>query len=179
MLAIYSGSAELARWFVDRGAPVSFPEACALGDLARVRELHAAGPALLEVRTPDGFTPLTLAIFFRHPHVARYLIEQGADVNAAAENDLRIAPVHSAAAICDRDTMQLLLARGADVHARQQADYTPLHGAASRGDIEMAKLLLENGADRNARGTDGLTPADTARKYGKGEFAEWLGGLSP
>jgi uncharacterized protein len=176
LLAIYHGKPDIARLLIDRGAPVSFPEACALGDQARVQELLAADPSALNTRSPDGFPPMPMAIFFGHGALARWLIEQGADVNAPAENPQRVAPVHAAAATCDRETMRLLLERGADPNARQQMDYTPLHGAASRGDIEMAQLLLAHGADREAKASDGMTAGDVARKYGKGEFAEWFEG---
>ncbi len=178
MLAIYHGKADIARLLVERGAPVSFGEACALGDEVRARQLLEADPHVLHERTADGYPPVGMAIFFGHGALARWLIEEGADVNAPAENALRVAPVHAAAAACDRETMLMLLERGADPNARQQLDYTALHGAASRGDIEMAKLLLAHGANRNAKASDGLTPADVARKYGKSEFAEWLDLLS-
>lgn len=174
LLAIYHGKREIAQLLADRGAPTSIGEAIALGDTSRVKELLAASPELLHSRTADGFPVAGLAVFFGHGELARWLIEQGADVNAAADNPLKVAPVHAAAAARDRETMQLLLARGADPNARQQADYTALHGAASRGDVEMAKLLLAHGADRTARATDGMTVADVARKYGHPEFAEWF-----
>lgn len=174
LLAVYHGKAEIARLLIERGVPVSFGEAVALGDTDRVKRMLADDPALLHARTPDGYPPAGLAIFFRHGELARWLIEQGADVNAYADNPNRVAPVHAAAASCDHETMKLLLARGADVNAKQVMDYTPLHGAASRGDIEMGKLLLAHGADREARAADGMTPADVARKYGHLEFAEWI-----
>lgn len=174
LLAIYHGKADIARLLVDRGAPVSFAEAVALGDAERVKSMLARDPALLHSRSADGFPAAGLAIFFKHPELARWLIEQGADVNAAAENAQRVAPVHAAAAVCDRDTMRLLLERGADPNAKQQMDYTPLHGAASRGDVEMARLLLAHGADRNAKAADGMTPAEVAAKYGHPQFAEWM-----
>lgn len=175
LLAIYHGKRDVAQFLVERGAPVSFGEACALGDQARVRELLAGNPAALRSRTADGFPPLGLAIFFGHGALARWLIEQGADVNAPAENAARVAPLHAAAAARDRETMRLLLERGADANAKQQGDFTPLHGAASRGDVEMAKLLLEHGADRGARTADGLTPAEVALKYNHPAFADFFG----
>ena len=174
LLAIYHGKPELARLLVERGAPVSFAEACALGDEARAKELLAADPALLHSRTADGFPAVGVAIYFGHGPLARWLIEQGADVNAPAENAARVAPLHAAAAVRDRETTRLLLERGADPNAKQQMDYTPLHGAASRGDVELAELLLAHGARRDAKSTDGLTPADMARKYNQPAFAEWM-----
>lgn len=174
LLAIYYGKNDVARALVDRGAPVSFAEACALGDLALVQRGLADDPDALNRRTADGHAPLGLSIFFRHPDVALFLIESGADVNARAENAQRVAPVHAAAAACDHATMRLLLERGADPNAQQQLDYTPMHGAASRGDIEMAKLLIEHGADPHAKASDGQTPADAARNHDHDEFADWI-----
>lgn len=175
MTALYHGRRELAELLIERGARVAFHEACALGDIATARGALDRDPSLVNQLSRDGFPPLGLAIFFRHPALARFLVERGADVNLPASNAQRVAPVHSAAAVSDRETMALLLEHGADPNARQQMDVTPLHGAASRGDIAMAELLLAHGADRNARSSDGLDAGGFARKCGKNEFAEWWG----
>jgi ankyrin repeat protein len=198
--ALYHGRPELARQLIARGAPVSFAEACALGDGEKAlgmlggtqaprfsggvntagrdaQRLAGGTPALrddINTRSEDGFPPLGLAIFFGHGELARELIARGADVNAAAENAQRVAPLHAAAAVYDRETMRLLLERGADPNARQQADFTPLHGAASRGDEEAARLLLAHGADPKAKSADGKTPADVARERGYPNVAEFL-----
>ena len=175
LLAIYHGKKDVAQLLAGRAPSITFGDAVALGDSDRVKQMLANDPSLLHSRTADGYPAAALAVFFGHGPLARWLIEQGADVNAAAENAQKVAAVHAAAAACDRETMQLLLARGADVNAKQQMDYTALHGAASRGDIEMGKLLLAHGADRDAKAADGMTPADVARKYNHPEFAEWIG----
>ena len=174
LLALYHSKADIARLIVDRGALLSFAEACALGDLDAVKRMLAADRSVLEVRTADGFPPFALSVFFRHPEVARFLVGQGADVNAAAENTMRVAPVHAAATTQDREMMRLLLEHGANPNARQQMDYTPLHSAAGRGDVEMAKLLIAHGAERAPKATDGMTPADVARKHEQVAFAEWI-----
>ncbi|HEX7828378.1 MAG TPA: ankyrin repeat domain-containing protein [Thermoanaerobaculia bacterium] len=166
MIAVYHGKTDVARAIAERSPSLSFPELCALGESDRAKAMLAADPSLLNARSTDGFPALGLAIFFRHGELARWLIEQGADVNAAADNALRVAPLHAAAATCDHETTRMLLAHGADPHAKQQMDYTPLHGAASRGDVALAKILLTHGADLGAKGSDGLTAADIAAKYG-------------
>lgn len=174
MLALYHGKPEVAPLFLERGRKLTFHEACAMGDAAQVKQLLEADPSLLNSRSPDGFPAVGLPIFFRQPETARYLIEKGADVNAAAENPTRVAPVHAAAAVRDRETLRMLLERGADANAKQQRDYTPLHTAASRGDIAMAQLLLSFGADPKAVGSDGQSPADVAASHDQPAFAEWI-----
>lgn len=174
LTALYHGQNEIAAHLARVAPSIDFHEACALGELRRVRELLEGDPSLLDRKSADGYPPVGLAIFFRHPDVARFLIERGADVNASADNAQRVAPVHAAAAVRDIETMRLLLDRGADPNATQQMDVTPLHGAASRGDIEMARLLLERGAKADAKMTDGTSVADLAAKYNQPAFAEWL-----
>jgi ankyrin repeat protein len=173
LLALYNSKPDMARVLIDRGARLSFHDACAAGENARAKEMLRGDPSLRDQRSGDGYPPLGLAIFFGNRDFAKFLIEEGADVNAAATNPQRVTPLHAAAAVCDHELIRILLDRGADPDARQQSDYTPLHTAASRGDIEMAKMLLSHGATRDVRATDGKSVADVARHYGKGEFAEW------
>ena len=179
LTAIYHGHAPLGRLLAERGAPVGFFEACALGDLEAVRGMFAGDRSLLARHSIDGFAPIGFATFFGHPEVDRLLLDAGVDIHQQSSNAMRVGAVHAAAAVCDHDMMELFLSRGANPNARQQMEYTPLHTAAGRGDVRMATLLLNHGADREAAGSDGKTPADVAREHGYGTFAEWLASYQP
>jgi ankyrin repeat protein len=174
LLALYHRHPEIAQVFIDRGATLTFAEACAVGDRKRALELLDRDPSLINVFSDDGYPPLGLAIFFRHPELARELIARGADVNAAAKNPQRVAPIHAAITVGDFKTTQLLLEHGADPNARQESGFTAFHGAAAHGDVEMAKLLLKFHADPRAKTDDGKDAADVAQKYGQPAFVEWL-----
>jgi len=174
LLAIYMGQREIAKAIAARRTDFSFHEACALGDVDRVKQMLAVDPSLLQKISDDGYAPLGFATFFGHDAVDRFLVEAGADVNAQATNPQRVGPVHAAAAARNHAMMKILLERGANPNAKQQLDYMPIHTAAARGDIEMARLLLAHGAERNPLGSDGKSPADVAREHGEGTFAEWI-----
>src|SRR5882724_10828402 len=113
LFAVYNGRTELPRLFLERGAVPAFTEVCALGDTVTALRMLDADPSLLDTYSDDGFPALGLAVFFRHPDLARALIERGADVNASARNAFRVAPVHAAAANRDCATMKFLIDHGA------------------------------------------------------------------
>lgn len=129
------------------GPDIGVLEAAALGRAGTLRELLAADPGAANVRSPDGFTALGYACFFGGPDAVRVLLDAGADPSAAADNTLRVAPLHSAAARGDVESARMLLDAGADPDARQQAELTALHAAAQADDAELARLLLDRGAD--------------------------------
>lgn len=59
--------------------------------------------------------------------------------------------LHAAAGVNRDDSVQWLLSRGADPHARGgYDDQTPLHAAAWRGATEAVRALLDGGADADA-----------------------------
>jgi len=70
--------------------------------------------------------------------------------------------------------VELLLARGADVNARENSGWTPLLWAANKGHVKLAEMLLARGADVNARANDGTTPLQTAACYDHRDLAQLL-----
>jgi uncharacterized protein len=153
--------------------PLDLPEAAAVGDVRRVGALLAVGVPPDEP-SPDGFSPVQLALFFDQPAAAAVLIRAGADIDASAAHPMGIAAVHTAAASPTGAGLALAVAAGADLDAAQSGGFTPLHEAAHRGDAGMAELLLAAGADPARRTDDGRTPADVARADGHAELADRL-----
>ncbi len=78
--------------------------------------------------------------------VATWLLDHGADINAAQQKGLTpgITALHRAAYFDAFEVAQLLIERGADVNANRGA--TPLMFASSAGHARMVELLLQHGA---------------------------------
>ena len=149
-------------------------EATTLGYIDRLRERLAEDPTRATAFSPDGFTALHFAAFFGKTEAARTLIEAGAMIDAVSGNDLRVQPLHSAAAGRHHEVCRLLIASGADVNATEQNDFTPLHAAAQHGDVELVELFVSAGADPAARIVSGETPADVAEAAGHPDVARRL-----
>jgi len=166
LLACYHRQTGAVDFLLARGPELTLHEACAAGVLPRVRELVAERARRIDTHAGDGFTPLALACFFGHADVAEHLVNQGANLNLAAANVMRVAPIHAAVAGRKRAIVEMLLAAGADVNQRQHQGWTPLHAAAQNGDEDLVSCLLAHGADRFARSDSGQSPLDLAMSRG-------------
>jgi len=148
--AVYQGDQARAEKLLAGNPELDVFEAAGVGRADRLRELLDGDPSLANAWAKDGFQPLGLASFFGHVEAARLLVERGAEVNSASRNDMKVMPLHSAAATGDPDARyelaKLLLEAGADPNARQQDDYTPLMAAEQHGDERLSELLLAHGA---------------------------------
>jgi ankyrin repeat protein len=174
LLALYHGRHEVVEALLEAAPALDVFEAAALGKVDRLRAILAAEAGAAQAWSPDGFTPLSLACFFRREEAARLLLEAGADVRAAARNPMGVTPLHAASAARSLSLVRLLLEHGAEADARQQMGYTALHAAAQHGDAAMAELLLAHGADPALRSEDGKDAAAHAREKGHAALAERL-----
>ena len=174
MIAAYHGHPEIASYLADKTVALTIFEASATGKINNILRLLARDPQLVNAYNEDGFQALGLASYFGHYDVAEYLIKAGAPVNAPSRNDLKAAPIQSAAAAGQTKIVELLLKHKADPSIREQGGYTPLHAAAQNGDEETIRALLYGGADLSLRSDDGRLPLDLAIEEGHPDAAKLL-----
>nr|WP_222530891.1 ankyrin repeat domain-containing protein [Azospirillum sp. 412522] len=87
--------------------------------------------------------------------LARWLVDQGADVSAP--DSYGDTPLHARAGHW-QGRIEILLELGADVHSGEAARGTPLHKAAAVGNLRAIELLLAHGARVDALDGSGRTP---------------------
>lgn len=166
LLALYHRRPDLADLLLAHDPTLGAPEFAALGmrdELAAALDSRAARAT---DRSADGFPLLGLAAFFGQPATVDLLLERKAPVEDPSRNDMKVRPLHAAAAGGHAEIVARLLAAGAEPSPVQHGGWTPLHQAASLGDEAMVRSLLDAGADRTARAADGRTPREMARDAG-------------
>ncbi|MEE2614333.1 MAG: ankyrin repeat domain-containing protein [Verrucomicrobiota bacterium] len=105
--------------------------------------------------------------------VIKQHIATGTDVNARDGFDGMTA-LRNAVWGNKREIIELLIASGADVDAKDNDGWTPLHHAARVGGKETVELLVAEGAGMNSKDDDGKTPLDRAFFHKRIETADFL-----
>jgi uncharacterized protein len=149
------------------------------GDVSAIKFLIAHGETL-ESLGPNF--DLNGACFHGHWRLCQFLIERGADVNAALA-ETGETPLHAALSKANRlkytHILNILLANGADPNraTRPNAETgafmrdcrtkgeTPLHRAAAFGSEQDIRLLLDAGAIIDAKDANGDSPLSWASWY--------------
>jgi uncharacterized protein len=174
LLASYYRQAEVLHFLLSQNPTLNLYEASAVGAFAQVKAILTENSALINSYSADGFYALGLAIYFGHNELAQWLIENGANINQAANNAAQVAPIHSAVSTNNLAMVKYLLEKGANVNQPQQQGVTPLHGAAHNGNLLIVKELINYGADPKAQMSNGKTPLAMAEEAEKTEVVEFL-----
>jgi ankyrin repeat protein len=113
--ALYNGDRDRAESLLAPDDELPIYEAAAFGRIDRLRRLLDDDPSAASSWSPDGFTPLHLAIFGGSEEAVRLLLECGADPNTLATGDIaRVRPLGTAAFVGRPDLEKILLEAGAD-----------------------------------------------------------------
>jgi len=154
-----------------------------------------ASGADVDASLPDGMSALVMAVANANYEFAAWLLEQGADPNAAGQGWTALhhlswvrrpnvgqskspGPV-TRGRVSSLDLVARLVEHGADPNARQQEEprdgyrnlldrvgATPFLLAAKAADVDMMRVLVANGADPLLRTVDQTTPLMAAAGVG-------------
>ncbi len=136
-------------------------DAVGTGNISAASSLLAQGANINAKERPWGLTPLLIA-----PDVSRemvhFLLEQGADVNAADREGITVLmrAVHSRDAENVKEVLNFL----PKLEAKGTWNNTALTYAVVQGNPNMVKALIDAGADLSTVRADGMTPLDIARR---------------
>ena len=130
-----------------------------------------------------GATPLMRAARKADVAATRVLLDHGADPKATMKGGVTAMMVasgfggqvrfaeynpHSGTERESAECVRLLLERGADVNAANDAGQTPLHIAAAQRGEEFIRVLVARGARLDVKDAQGHTPLDVALGLGGG-----------
>jgi Ankyrin repeats (3 copies) len=116
-----------------------------------LRALIAAGGDVNTSATPDGESPLTLAVRSGKLENVRWLIDAAADVNrkdAMGEPPIVVGARFTLDRSCAVEIAHLLLRTGADPNARDSDGYSALSSARSRRFPQLVQVLIDAGANK-------------------------------
>ena len=157
---------------LEMGGSTALMFAAQVGDIESAKLLLLAG-ARVNDTAADGKSPLVMAVFAGHGAFASYLLEAGADANAA---EAGYSALHAAVLRGNLNVVNALLANGANPNSQitkgsrvnrfgsqwalpnTLVGATPLFLSACYLEVDIMRALLARGADPRHGLKDGVTP---------------------
>jgi ankyrin repeat protein len=121
----------------------SVKEVIIKGNLNRLIEIYESG-CPIDIPDQNGETPLLIACFHGHIHIAEWLLHHKANVNYQSPTGMN--PLLMATTLRRPDIIQLLLKNKANPNLDTKSLSHPLYSAIQNNDLKTAKLLIEAGA---------------------------------
>jgi len=127
----------------------SLHEAIKDGDLSDVQLFIRCNKAILNKSDECGYTPLHYAAHYEQIEIARYLLAEGADVNAASfkHEDMVYSNMTTMDIVLNKqsqdDLVLLLLEAGANVPPAVHGQHHVIHVVAKHGLLEHVQALIE------------------------------------
>ena len=109
----------------------------------------------------------------RRLDVALYLLEHGADINAATTNRGKTF-LHWIVGRNDTELVKWALKQGANVNIRNSSGWTPFHIACYWGYMDIVAVLVENDADIHAKDESDQTPLHLSCARGHRDVVQLL-----
>ena len=141
------------------------------GTLADAKNCVKLDPKAFSVLNPEGYSPLILACYRNNIEVAKFIIENGGDING---NSNMGTPLMAAIVKGNNEIAKILIDKKADVNLADANGTTALIYAAQFQNKTIIKLLLENKADKTHKSNEGKTAFEYAVFAGNEEIINIL-----
>jgi ankyrin repeat protein len=129
------------------------------GTVSQAEAIVKANPKAFNVINENGFSPLILACYRGNNEVAKFIISQGADINAKSD-------MGSALMACivkgNNEIAQFLIANKVDLNLVDNQGTTALMYAVQFKNTAIIKLLLANNANKDLKDSKGKTAFEYA-----------------
>lgn len=129
------------------------------GTLEQAKTLYKQDPQIFNTVNEAGYSPLILACYRGNNEVARFLIENGSDINGSSSMG---TPLMAAIVKGNSEVAELLINKKADVNFADANGTTALMYAVQFKNVPLTKLLLAHKADKTKVDKTGKTAFEYA-----------------
>jgi ankyrin repeat protein len=129
------------------------------GTLEQAKAILKKNPKAFLTTNEDGYSPLVLACYRANNVVAKFLIENGSDING---NSKMGTPLMAAVFKGNNEIAKLLIDKKANIHTEDANGTSALIYAANFKNYEIVQLLITAGADYNKKDLRGSSALDYA-----------------
>lgn len=129
------------------------------GTVDQAKDLMKSNPQVFDVTNQEGYSPLILACYRNNNEVAKFIIENGGDING---NSNMGTPLMAAIVKGNNEIAKLLIEKNADVNFSDTNGTTALIYATMFKNIEIVALLMKKNANPNTKDNRGNSALDYA-----------------
>ena len=141
------------------------------GTVEEAKALLKQDPKIFNTTNEEGYSPLILACYRGNNEVAKFLIENGIDINGSSTMG---TPLMACVVKGNAEIAALLITKKADVNLGDANGTTPLIYAVQFQNKTILKLLLANKANKSHKDKEGKTAFEHAVFAGNEEIINLL-----
>ncbi len=129
------------------------------GTLTQIEEITIANPKTINAVNKEGYSPLTLACYHKNNEVAKFLINNGSDINQKSSMG---TPLMAAVVKGNIEIVSELLHKKADVNSKDKNGTSALLYATIFKNYDIVRLLIKSNANPNSKDNKGNSAIDYA-----------------
>ncbi len=141
------------------------------GTVTQAKELVKSNPKVVNEHNKDGFTALILACYRGNNEVAKFLVENGSDINGNSDMG---TPLMASVVKGNNEMATFLIKKKANLNLADANGMTALIYGVQFQNIEVLELLLKNKADQSHKDKQGKTAFEHATFSGNEKIINLL-----